>query len=170
MNHTLKFQHFYLTKNQTFIWQTVRLPLKSTSRIFHIQFLEFDLQSGVEHQVVWNYRIKHGWRKCLNNSMIWIVAGIINHVSWIKSAKGSPANDLNWPLNYMTPCQYDSIWAFDERAHLFPICPGNYHFWLFQLKFRRHLPLCSKIWKLWNPSAALKKPLKSIKKSLWGLF
>ena len=47
---------FYLTKNQTFIWQTVRLPLKSTSRIFHIQFLEFDLQSGDDPQVVWNDR------------------------------------------------------------------------------------------------------------------
>ena len=135
---------FYLTKNRTFIWKTVRLPLKSTRRIFHIQFLEFDLQSGDDPQVVWNYRPENGQWKCLKNSRIWIVAGIINHVSWIKSAKGSPANDLNWPLNYMTPCQYDSIWAFDERAHLFPICSGNNHFRAFQIT--RTLKI------RWNPS------------------
>ena len=70
------------------------------------------------------FKLELEWR-CLGNSRKQTVAGIINRVSWIKSAKGSPANDLNWPLNYMTPCQYDSIWAFDERAHLLPICPGS---------------------------------------------
>ena len=82
--------------------------------------------SRIESDDEWsrNFQLELEWI-CFDNSRTQTVAGIINHVSWIKSAKGSPANDLNWPLNYMTPCQYDSIWAFDERAHLLPICLGS---------------------------------------------